>query len=419
MGLHPIVISGGPCAGKTTGLPLVQAHLEALGIRVATVCESSTLMWGCGVPFPVGSTGQHMFTWEVEKTRVQLNIEDSLRRVLAHEAKTKCVVLLHDRGAMDAHAYLPEDTVESGWAAITDALSTDTAKICARYAGVVHLTSLAVDCSKKYSGAVGSRREDVAMAREVDRRLSQAWAPHPCRVTVRSSYDGDLARKAAVATWTITAMLGFAVVPRLSVGSFGAATLYFSLPTTTTASSSSSSAFEYRFRSWLMQDTSTAVSYALLTLYDGAATADAPATDEPPSAYVLSAHTSDRDVQQEVVSSADEARQLLSDARVPASPCFVRRQTREWVSGKGDDDEPYIIDETVYLMDNKTVVARGCYVVSSHTVACKAAFTKWWSTLSHENEEEAKIDFSKVFAATEGSPVGPKWFDLYMRYLKK
>ena len=49
--IYRIVLTGGPCAGKTTALAAVISALELRGIRVLTVPESATIMFTNGAGY--------------------------------------------------------------------------------------------------------------------------------------------------------------------------------------------------------------------------------------------------------------------------------------------------------------------------------------------------------------------------------
>ncbi len=46
--LHRFVITGGPCAGKTTFLSHLRHHLENIGYKVFVVPEAATLLMSSG-----------------------------------------------------------------------------------------------------------------------------------------------------------------------------------------------------------------------------------------------------------------------------------------------------------------------------------------------------------------------------------
>jgi len=51
LGVKSVVITGGPCGGKTTCFPRLTKCLEAKGYRVFTITEAATLFFSSGVTF--------------------------------------------------------------------------------------------------------------------------------------------------------------------------------------------------------------------------------------------------------------------------------------------------------------------------------------------------------------------------------
>jgi hypothetical protein len=47
--VHRIVLTGGPCAGKTTALSHISERLQSLGVKVFIVPEAATILIGGGV----------------------------------------------------------------------------------------------------------------------------------------------------------------------------------------------------------------------------------------------------------------------------------------------------------------------------------------------------------------------------------
>ena len=99
--LYRIVLTGGPCGGKTTALAEIKARLESLGFLILCVPECATLLFGGGAPFPRDeATG---LTFQKNLLKLQLAMEDAFID-LATQSGRPSVILL-DRGAMDGKAY--------------------------------------------------------------------------------------------------------------------------------------------------------------------------------------------------------------------------------------------------------------------------------------------------------------------------
>ena len=62
---YKIVLTGGPCAGKTTALDRLSAYLRERGFRVFTVPEAATMLFSNGVFF--SDLGREGFPFEFQK----------------------------------------------------------------------------------------------------------------------------------------------------------------------------------------------------------------------------------------------------------------------------------------------------------------------------------------------------------------
>ena len=102
-----IVLTGGPCGGKTTALAEVAERLRSLGLQVFIQPEVSTMMTVSGAGFPASSGPEYRHAWEVERLRFQLAMESAFGGI-AHASK-RVTVLLCDRGVGDSAAYCDSD----------------------------------------------------------------------------------------------------------------------------------------------------------------------------------------------------------------------------------------------------------------------------------------------------------------------
>src|SRR5262249_49679369 len=103
MTIPRIVLTGGPCAGKTSALSRLRARLQTYGRRVYTTSEASTLLLDGGA-FVVGTSPQVQQTYQKGVLEITLALEGALlafARGLGDKA-----VLVCDRGAMDGKAYV-------------------------------------------------------------------------------------------------------------------------------------------------------------------------------------------------------------------------------------------------------------------------------------------------------------------------
>ena len=133
--IKKIVLTGGPCAGKTTALVKVIEHFSSLGYKVFTIPEVPTMFTQAGMDY---LTKNAAFFHEGEKAtlEIQLALEDKFMRMA--ETCTEPVVIVCDRGAMDISAYMTPEM----WQEITSAVGVTTQQLRdERYDAVLHLVS--------------------------------------------------------------------------------------------------------------------------------------------------------------------------------------------------------------------------------------------------------------------------------------
>ena len=172
--IKKIVLTGGPCAGKTTALVKVIEHFSSLGYKVFTIPEVPTMFSQSGMDY---LTKNRALFYEGEKAtlEVQLALEDKFQRMA--EQCDEPTVIICDRGAMDISAYMQPQL----WKDITTAVGTSTTELRDhRYDAVLHLVSAADGAEKYYTTANNRQRtEGLEMAREVDKKVISAWTGHP------------------------------------------------------------------------------------------------------------------------------------------------------------------------------------------------------------------------------------------------
>lgn len=173
-----VVISGGPCAGKSTGMAYLAEKLSDRGIRTLVVPEVATTIIGSGLG-DLGSMAQEDPKRFLRIEEQMILMQRDLRRTyqqLASALSPQPVVILYDRAEMDAMAYVGED----GFHAILDDNRLTLTDVRDSYDVVIHLVTAAIGAEEHYTTANNqARRETVEQAREADRRTLRAWTGHP------------------------------------------------------------------------------------------------------------------------------------------------------------------------------------------------------------------------------------------------
>ena len=180
-----IVITGGPCAGKSTAMSWVQNAFTQMGYTVLFVPETATeLITGGVAPWTCGTNGEYQ--------KCQLRLQLDKEKVFEQAAKTmdaRKVLIVCDRGALDNKAYM--DSLE--FAQVLEFLGTNEIELRDNYDAVFHLVTAAKGAEEFYTTANNSARtETVDEAAALDDKLISAWTGHPhLRVIDNSSNFED------------------------------------------------------------------------------------------------------------------------------------------------------------------------------------------------------------------------------------
>uniref|UniRef100_A0A7E4UXS9 AAA_28 domain-containing protein n=1 Tax=Panagrellus redivivus TaxID=6233 RepID=A0A7E4UXS9_PANRE len=173
--VYKLVLTGGPCGGKTTGQDRLATFFEQLGWKVFTVPEAATILLGGGVKFGELSKEQaYEFQKDLLRTLLQL---ESVYFNQASLIKDKNVLVICDRGAMDPSAYLDAD----GWDKILKDCALEMFELREnRYNQVVHMVTAADGAENYYTQANNATRsEGIAQAVNQDTHTRNAWVGHP------------------------------------------------------------------------------------------------------------------------------------------------------------------------------------------------------------------------------------------------
>ena len=188
--IKKIVLTGGPCAGKTTALVRIIEHFSSHGFKVFTIPEVPTLFTQAGMNY---LTDNKDFFYEGEKAtlEIQMALEDRFLRMA--EQCTEPTIVVCDRGTLDISAYMTPEL----WQDITTSVGTNTAELRARYDAVLHLVSAADGAEQFYTTSNNASRNEAAderglqIARMLDKKVIDAWTGHPHLRVINNHVDFD------------------------------------------------------------------------------------------------------------------------------------------------------------------------------------------------------------------------------------
>lgn len=173
MSVTNIVITGGPCAGKSTGLSKIEQELVERGYRVFVVPETATEVITGGIkPSEIGVFDFQSVIFSLQKEKERLFRKTAQKFVDKGE---KCVIL-YDRGIMDAKSFM----TDKEFTELCKSYKEKENIIRDNYDGVFHLVTAANGAEEFYTLENNlARTETAEQAREIDKKCIRAWTGHP------------------------------------------------------------------------------------------------------------------------------------------------------------------------------------------------------------------------------------------------
>lgn len=172
MEMIKIVITGGPCAGKSTAMSWIQNTFTQMGYAVLFIPETATELISGGVaPWTCGSNKDY------QKCQLQLQLhKEAIFEQAAKTMNAEKILIVCDRGTIDNKAYMNSLDFQE----VVDSLHTNEVSLRDEYDAVFHLVSAAKGAQEFYTTANNSARtETIEQAAELDDKLIAAWCGHP------------------------------------------------------------------------------------------------------------------------------------------------------------------------------------------------------------------------------------------------
>ena len=176
-----IVLTGGPCSGKTTMCKHLIKLLTSRGYEILTVPEAATMLITNGIkPHEELSMDEFQrFVIDTQLTNERLFVKKAMMK---NHDKT---VIFFDRGLLDGGAYTD---MESVMLPCLKEHGETRSSVFDRYDAVFHLVTAANgapefyqwnDPTKEETGNNAARSESPALAIEKDQRTMDCWIGHP------------------------------------------------------------------------------------------------------------------------------------------------------------------------------------------------------------------------------------------------
>jgi hypothetical protein len=175
------VLTGGPCAGKSTALNWLK---EAFGDRIVFVPEVATWLFeSCLYSAP----NPWSYEWQVGLQRLVLRYQLKFEAEAAKEARRKNIrIIVTDRGILDGAGYMRHGVEEFFRRFNYRAFGLSERAVLERYCGVFHLRSRAIVSPKLFLELQGNNPHrfegDISRSVEICRRIEKAWEGYSNRL---------------------------------------------------------------------------------------------------------------------------------------------------------------------------------------------------------------------------------------------
>ena len=180
--ISKIVITGGPCAGKTTAMNWISNAFSERGYDVLFVPETATeLITGGVAPWTCKTNSDYQHC----HMRFQLDKEKVFEQAAKVMKKDK-ILIVCDRAALDNKVYMDEATFES----VCRFVGASEVELRDQYDAVFHLVTAAKGAEEFYTNANNAARiETVEEAAAMDDKFIAAWTGHPHLRVIDNSTD--------------------------------------------------------------------------------------------------------------------------------------------------------------------------------------------------------------------------------------
>lgn len=191
-----IVLTGGPCAGKTKAVKYVSQQLDKCNIKNIVIEERATKLLLSGKsPINCGSYEFHKLLFKEQL--------DEEKEKAEYASKLPCdkVVLISDRGLLDSLAYVTQEEFDR----YSEFYGTNEDMLRNSYDAVFHLVTAAKGAEKNYTLDNNSvRSESIEEAIRLDEEIVSIWTgtPHLRVIDNSTDFEHKLSR-------LMTEILGF------------------------------------------------------------------------------------------------------------------------------------------------------------------------------------------------------------------
>lgn len=184
MHITKIVLTGGPCAGKSEAAKLIKDTFTKDGYTVLFIPETATELISGGVcPWTCGTN----LDYQIVQCKLQ-RFKEQMFDEAVHTMREDKFLIVCDRGMFDNKAYMTDEEFEK----CLEVLGTTEDEVNQGYDAVFHLTTSAKGLEEFYMFENNvARYETPEQAVRIDDLLIKAWSNHPNHIIIDNDYNFD------------------------------------------------------------------------------------------------------------------------------------------------------------------------------------------------------------------------------------
>ncbi len=184
--VYMIVLTGGPCSGKSSSLAYLSEKLSDHGFMVFVIPETATLITSNGIDRRKMDRPGQVAMYEEAILDMQLSFEETYARAVSRIFPERKKVILLDRGIMDIKAFISRDDFKE----MIKRKGLKEVALRDRYKAVIHLVTAADGAEPYYTGENNAARIETAEeAILIDRKIRESWLGHPRFRIIDNSTD--------------------------------------------------------------------------------------------------------------------------------------------------------------------------------------------------------------------------------------
>ena len=163
-----IVLTGGPCGGKTSAIKIMRKYYTKKGYTVLSIDESATNIISKGIsPY---NSGLSMYEFQKYVFDYQLKEEEKIEKYIK-ENKNKKIIVFYDRCLLDNKSYVTDEEFNK----LLKEYNLDINKYIKKFDIFIHMVSAAIGTNEYTLDTNDARVETKQEAKKKDDKIRECY----------------------------------------------------------------------------------------------------------------------------------------------------------------------------------------------------------------------------------------------------